>query len=231
MDTNKMLDLLTPTQFIPRIDNNLRAPEQALQKLLHGNMRFVSGLRAMDSMNAHLKMPDLAKNGQRPFAVILTCSDSRSPVELIFDQGVGDLFVVRVAGNIVAPSLLASMEFAVTNFESPLILVLGHTLCGAIQATCKHEAGIEKVVASQHLQELVDRIHPSIIETKKTLDMSDPQFVVEATKMNVKHSMGLIGKQSSIIADLVSKGLVDVRGALLDLSTGKVSLIDEESSS
>jgi len=116
-------------------DHRPQTPGSALEVLLEGNKRFTSGTRSIEPMLSHLKMPSLAANGQKPFAVALTCSDSRSPAEMIFDQGVGDLFVVRVAGNVIAPSLLASVEFAVANFGSPLIVVLGHTLCGAVKAT------------------------------------------------------------------------------------------------
>jgi len=109
--------------------------EETLKRLMEGNRRFVEGVRSIEPLSSHLRMNDLAKNGQKPFVIVLTCSDSRSPVEMIFDQGVGDVFVVRVAGNVVAPSLLASIEFAAVNFGSPLFLVMGLTQCGAVNAT------------------------------------------------------------------------------------------------
>lgn len=111
--------------------------ENALTQLIEGNKRFTSGLRSVNSLATIERLPELAEKGQKPFAIILSCSDSRVPAEIVFDQGAGDLFMVRVAGNTVAPSLLASMEFAATNFGSPLIVVMGHTNCGAVNAAIK----------------------------------------------------------------------------------------------
>jgi len=138
------------------------SPRDALELLEEGNRRFVTGVRSVEPLLSHLKLQELAENGQRPFAVVLTCSDSRSPAELVFDQGLGDLFVVRVAGNVVAPSLLASIEFAVSNFGSPIVLVLGHTQCGAITASIQHKKEPHVPLPSVHLEELVGRIMPAI---------------------------------------------------------------------
>lgn len=200
-------------------------PKQALARLMEGNQRFTSGLRSVESLMAHKKMPDLAANGQKPFAVILTCSDSRSPVELIFDQGIGDLFVVRVAGNVVAPSLLASIEFAVANFGSPIILVLGHTLCGAVKATCEHVKNPANALPSANLEELVSRIRPAIESVQAEHGKDNPELVRLSTEQNVRRSINLILEQSKIVRDLVAGGKVDVQGAVLDISNGVVNPI------
>lgn len=200
-------------------------PKKAIEKLMEGNTRFTTGVRAVEPMLAHLRMFDLAANGQKPFAVILTCSDSRSPVEMIFDQGVGDLFVVRVAGNVVAPSLLASIEFAVANFGSSTILVLGHTLCGAVKATCAHAQDPSNPLPSPHLEELVGRIRPAVEAAQREMPADHPEFAYCATLQNIRRSMGLIVEQSQIVRNLMAKGAVSVEGAILDISTGKVKLI------
>lgn len=200
-------------------------PKQAIDKLVAGNERFRSGMRSVDSLLAHSKMEDLAKHGQKPFAIILTCSDSRSPVELIFDQGVGELFVVRVAGNVVAPSLLASIEFAVANFGSSAILVLGHTLCGAVKATCEHTRNPSVALPSPHLEELVGRIRPAVEATQRETPVTDPGFVEKCAIANVQRSMRLIVEQSQIVRDAIAKEQVSVKGAILELPTGAVKLL------
>ena len=145
----------------------MMTPTQAIQRLQEGNNRFTSGLKSVDSLLAYSKMAELAEKGQTPFAIVLTCSDSRSPVEMIFDEGLGDLFVVRVAGNVVAPSLLASMEFAVANFHSSVIVVLGHTKCGAVDACLKHVQNPTEELPSPHLEELIGRIRPAVERTMR----------------------------------------------------------------
>lgn len=197
----------------------------ALTRLIAGNQRFTSGTRSVDPLLAHMKMADLAANGQKPFAIVLTCSDSRSPVELIFDQGVGDLFVVRVAGNVVAPSLLASIEFAVANFQSPLIVVLGHSQCGAVRATIDHACNPHDPIPSPHLEELVGRIRPAIEATEGTVSNASVDFIDRATIQNVRRSMRLIEEQSKIVRDRIACGAVAITGGVLDISTGKVAFL------
>lgn len=197
----------------------------AIERLVAGNQRFTSGTRSVEPLLAHMKMPDLAAQGQKPFAIVLTCSDSRSPVELIFDQGVGDLFVVRVAGNVVAPSLLASIEFAVANFQSPLILVLGHSQCGAVKATIDHACNPHEPIPSPHLEELVGRIRPAIEATEGTLSNTSADFIGRATLENVRRSMRLIEEQSRIVREGILSGAVAIRGGVLDISTGKVNFV------
>jgi carbonic anhydrase len=206
--------------------NNEVTPQLAIERLKEGNNRFTSGLRSVEHMLGHLKMADLAENGQKPFAVILTCSDSRSPVELIFDQGLGELFVVRVAGNVVAPSLLASIEFAVANFGSATVVVLGHTLCGAVKATMQHTLNSSDPLPSPHLEELVGRIRPAVKAAERDFQINHPEFLNHATLSNIRRSKELILEQSKIVRDLVESKKLTVVGALLDISTGKVRFLD-----
>ncbi len=196
-------------------------PKQALQRLMEGNKRFTSGIRSSQPMG-HLQMAELATKGQKPFAVVLTCSDSRCPAELIFDQGIGDLFVIRVAGNVVAPSLLASIEFAVANFGSAIIMVLGHTLCGAVSATAEHCKNPSHPLPSVHLEELVGRIRPAL-ETV-SVPLKDKNFLHQATLANIHRSVRLIDEQSTIVRELVKSKKLSIIGAILDISSGTVTL-------
>lgn len=202
------------------------SPFQAIERLKEGNLRFTSGVRAVEPLLSHLRMRELAEKGQKPFAIVLTCSDSRSPVEMIFDQGLGDLFVVRVAGNVVAPSLLASIEFAAANFGSSAVVVLGHTLCGAVNATISHVRDSSKPLPSPHLEELVARIRPAVDRTSQGCKIDDPNFLNLSTRENVFRSMRLIQEQSLIIRTLISSGSLSLHGAILDIATGKVEFID-----
>lgn len=194
-----------------------------LDRLLEGNHRFTNGLISVDSMMSVRKIHDLAENGQKPSAIILTCSDSRAPAEIVFDQGVGELFVVRVAGNVVAPSLIASMEFAVSNFGSPLIMVLGHTLCSAIRMTMHFENNPTEIPASKNLSDLVDRVRPSI---KKIKDITAADAVLRATENNIQISIDTILQESSIIKNLVIAEKLQIVGAILDIHTGRVTVLN-----
>lgn len=195
-------------------------PAESLKKLADGNERFVSGLRSIEPMMSHLRLEELAKNGQKPHAIILTCSDSRSPAEMLFDAGIGELFVVRVAGNVVAPSLLASIEFAAANFGCSLIVVLGHTLCGAIKATVEHSLNPSVKLPSSHLEELIGRIKPAV--SKCSANHTGPQLITAATHENIRQSCDQIIEQSKIIRSLVQDGEIAVVGGLLDISNGQV---------
>ncbi|MGE4233489.1 MAG: carbonic anhydrase [Bacteriovoracia bacterium] len=208
------------------LKNNVTSKE-ALERLKEGNRRFISGLRSVNPLISHLKMPDLARKGQTPFAIVLTCSDSRSPAELIFDEGLGELFVVRVAGNVVAPSLLASMEFAAVNFGSAVILVLGHSQCGAVKATIDHIKNPNNELPSSNLEELVGRIRPAVQRVfKETNNSSEKDFSERCEVENVRRSMSLIIEQSQILRNLVHDNKLSVHGALLDLESGKVNFLD-----
>lgn len=200
-------------------------PQAAIERLKEGNRRFISGMRSVEPLLSHLRMGDLAKNGQKPFAIVLTCSDSRSPAEMIFDQGLGDLFVVRVAGNVVAPSLLASIEFAAANFGSATVLVLGHSLCGAVGATIQHARAPSNPLPSPHLEELVGRIRPAVEWTLRECPEDHPELLARSTRENVLRSMRLIESQSEIVRNLIEQGKFSVEGAVLDISTGRVEFL------
>lgn len=203
---------------------------ESFERLVAGNQRFTQGLRSIHTYVDGEKMRQLAENGQKPFAIILTCSDSRLPAELLFDQGFGDLFVIRVAGNVVAPSLLASMEFAVLNFGTPLILVMGHTKCGAVNAARDYVAN-PTMALTENLRELVSRIEPSIHKAKM-LHKHEPgkELIDLCTWENVNHSMRAVIEQSLTIRNFVESGKVLVRGAVCDLTTGKVTFANAHES-
>lgn len=204
-------------------------PEVALEKLIAGNNRFTSGVRSVDSLLSHQKMAELADKGQKPFAIILTCSDSRSPAEMIFDQGIGELFVVRVAGNVVAPSLLASIEFAASNFGSSLIMVMGHTKCGAVKAAYDHVKSGGRKLPSQNLEDLVNKIKPVIEKARfEGVSKSDENLIDLYAQDNVRQSMQHIYEQSTIIRDLIGQDKLKIVGSVLDIKTGRVNLVSKE---
>ncbi len=190
--------------------------DQALQRLLDGNKRWVQAkLEHPDQTVARLQ--EVAK-GQNPFAVVLGCADSRVSPELIFDQGVGDLFVTRVAGNFVDDNLLGSIEFATANLGAPLILVLGHERCGAIQATVK--AVQEGAKFPGHLADFVDAIRPAAESVKK--EPGDP--IENAIKANVLRNVEKLKLSRPILAKLVEENKLKVVGGRYDLDTGEVTL-------
>ncbi|RYZ96373.1 MAG: carbonic anhydrase, partial [Proteobacteria bacterium] len=171
---------------------------------------------------------DLATNGQKPFAIVLTCSDSRSPAEIIFDQGLGDLFVIRVAGNVVAPSLLASIEFAASEFNTPVVVVLGHSQCGALKATLANVRNPRQPLSSS-LSELIGRVRPSVeiaIHDCGNNPADDKEILAQATEENVRRSMQIIFEQSKIVRERVRDGRLVIEGAVLDISNGQVNYLN-----
>ena len=196
-------------------------PDLALRRLAEGNQRFRQGSggaaagRGFDAARS--------SSSQRPFAIVLGCSDSRTPVEIVFDQGFGDLFVVRVAGNIVAPSIVGSIEFAASQFGTRLVVVMGHTGCGAIAATLGALAtglGPE----SKNLRAITDRIAPHIQAIAQR--GSGPETLRDATRANVRASVDHLQHGSQILEELVLKGRVVVVGAEYDLETGVVQFLE-----
>ena len=167
--------------------------------------------------------PGLA-NGQSPIATVLCCSDSRSPAEYVFDQGLGDLFVIRVAGNIIAPSLVGSVEFASSQFGTRLVVVMGHTRCGAIRATLQ-ALEAEGAAESKNQQSIVDRIKPHIAEFAKPGGDPDERYAA-AVKANVVASTRELRKASPLLTDLVERGHIAIVGAVYDLTTGVVSFLE-----
>ena len=197
---------------------------EALARLREGNRRFVSGVRGLDALLSHTRRAALAVE-QRPFAIVLGCSDSRVPAELIFDQGLGDLFVIRVAGNIVAPSQVGSVEFAAGRYGTPLVVVLGHTQCGAIFATLEEIRS--RTNHSPNVRSIVDRIRPSVqtlLETELACD--EDRLVREAVRANVRASADHLRHGSALLEQLIQDGGLLVVGAEYSLETGEVDFFD-----
>ena len=198
---------------------------EALQKLVEGNRRFVADERTSESYASQAHRAALVA-GQAPFAVILGCSDSRVPVEIVFDQGLGDLFVIRVAGNIVAPSQVSSVEFAAERFGTRLVVVLGHTRCGAIEAT------IDALQAPSHLRardphSIVDRVRPSVEGLLQTELRHDHDALVHhAVRANIRASANHLRHGSQVIEQLSQSDGLLVVGAEYSLETGMVEFFD-----
>jgi carbonic anhydrase len=182
-------------------------------------------VRSLDSLLSHARRGDLAA-GQDPFAIILGCSDSRVPAEGVFDQGLGDLFVIRVAGNIVAPSQIGSVEFAAARFGTQLVVVLGHSYCGAISATIE-ELQRPTQNQSRNLRSIVDRVRPSVEPLLATPLKDDPEALMrKAVRANVRASASQLRHGSAILEELSGKGELLVVGAEYSLDTGIVDFFD-----
>ncbi len=202
----------SPTQR----DNQKLDADQALQELMSGNKRYVEGkTTALNESTAHRS--EVAK-GQHPFAVIVGCSDSRVPPEMVFDQGLGDLFVVRVAGNIVDDDALGSIEFAAEEFKLPLVLVLGHERCGAVKATI--DALEKNADAPGHIASLVEAIKPAVERAKsQTGDLLN-----NAVRANVERVVEQLKTSGPILSEWISSGKLRIVGARYDLDEGAVQL-------
>lgn len=202
--------------------------QEALERLREGNQRFVSGVRSRDSLDTQAHRIELAA-GQEPFAIILGCSDSRVPAEIVFDQGLGDLFVIRVAGNIVAPSQIGSVEFAAERFGTRLVVILGHSRCGAILATLD-ELRRPTTNQSRNLRSIVDRVRPAVEPLLATELRHDPEALVqEAVRANVRFSTRQLRHGSEILEQLIQNDGLLVVGAEYSLETGVVDFFDAES--
>jgi carbonic anhydrase len=203
---------------------------EALGRLKDGNTRFVDGDRCIDTYLSHTKL-DRHLEGQAPYAIVLGCSDSRVPVEIIFDVGVGDLFVIRVAGNIVAPSLIGSVELAAGNFGARLVVVLGHTECGAVAATLDalqdpHEQ------RSTHINSIVEYIRPSVDELLRSGERYDRDTLLEkAIRLNVKTTVDGLRRGSETLEELIRNDGLRVVGAEYSLETGIVAFFDDVTAS
>ncbi|WP_320823165.1 carbonic anhydrase [Reinekea sp.] len=198
---------------------------EILDRLKAGNQRFVGETREHSELAGEQRRNSLVK-GQMPFAVILGCSDSRVPAEIVFDQGLGDLFVIRVAGNIVAPSQVGSIEFAVEAYGTPLVVVLGHTHCGAIQATLDALKNPE-TEPSFNLMSIVSRIRPSIETLVETdLKHNEEELVRFAVRANIRASVNQIRYSSPILERHILSGNLKVVGAQYSLETGIVDFLD-----
>jgi carbonic anhydrase len=197
----------------------------ALALLRDGNRRFVTDVRSVDTFPSRARRMELA-SGQEPFAAILGCSDSRVPVEIVFDQGLGDLFVIRVAGNIVAPSLVGSVEFAAEQFGTRLVVVLGHTQCGAIEATLE-QLQRPKENQSHNLHSIVELIRPSVEGLLATDLKHDLKALIhQAVRANIRASVKHLRHGSEIIEQLIQEDGLLVVGAEYSLETGVVDFFD-----
>jgi carbonic anhydrase len=202
------------------------AASEALERLREGNRRFVSDLAKADGLSSRSRRAELV-TGQRPFAIILGCSDSRVPAEIVFDQGLGDLFVIRVAGNIVAPSQIGSVEFAAERFGTRLVVVLGHSQCGAVLATLE-ELQRPRESQSRNLRSIVDRIRPSVEGLLVTELRSDLNALVSAAvRANVRASANQLRHGSQVLERLIEDDGLIVVGAEYSLETGLVDVFDD----
>ncbi|AKP53470.1 carbonic anhydrase family protein [Cyclobacterium amurskyense] len=193
-------------------------PAKALTILKEGNQRFVSNLKINRNL---LEQVNDTKDGQFPFAVVLSCIDSRTSAELIFDQGLGDIFSVRIAGNVINKDILGSMEFACKLAGSKQIVVLGHSKCGAIKGAC---AGVK----IGNLTGLLEKVHPAIDEVSDNMPKSnktDPEFIRAVEKQNVISTMDLILQESPVLKELYENGEIGMTGGYYDVDTGEVSFM------
>lgn len=191
-------------------------PDLAIDILKEGNERFVKNLKANRNL---LQQVNDTSSGQFPFATILSCIDSRTSAELIFDQGLGDIFSIRIAGNILNEDILGSMEFATKVVGTKVIVVLGHTKCGAIVGACNH-------VEMGNLTTLLNKIQPAIYQEKETQENrtgSNPVFVRNVTEINIDLTMERIRRESPIIAELETEGKIKIVGGMYDVETGMVT--------
>jgi carbonic anhydrase len=198
---------------------------EALRRLREGNLRFTSSVRGPGAFLTQASRPELT-NSQQPFAIILGCSDSRVPAELVFDQGLGTLFVIRVAGNIVAPSQVGSVEFAAARFGTRLVVVLGHSECGAIVATLE-ELQRPTETQSLNLRSIVDRVRPSVeglLETDLRHDLD--ALVKQAVRVNIRASADHLRHGSQVLEQLIQNDGLVVVGAEYSLQTGVVEFFD-----
>mgnify|MGYP003439470117 FL=1 len=195
-------------------------PRKAIEILKEGNNRFINNLKAHRNL---LEQVNETRDGQWPFATILSCIDSRTSAELIFDQGLGDVFSVRIAGNIVNTDILGSMEFACKVAGSKLIVVLGHTKCGAVKGACDH-------VEMGNLTELLSKIQPAVYQEKTTTkdrSSKNATFVENVSEINVKRNVKNIIERSFVLEQMIENGEIGIVGAMHNIETGEVSFYDE----
>jgi carbonic anhydrase len=195
-------------------------PESALQILKEGNQRFVNNLKYNRNL---LQQVNETRDGQWPFAVVLSCIDSRTSAELIFDQGLGDIFSVRIAGNITNEDILGSMEFACKVAGSKFIVVLGHTKCGAVKGACDH-------VEMGNLTALLSKLRPAVDDetvTKTERNSANSEFVENVANINVHRTVNAIMERSHILHEMIAKGEIGICGAMYNVETGVVDIYDE----
>lgn len=195
-------------------------PAMALELLKEGNRRFQSNLKANRNL---LQQASETSDGQHPFAIVLSCIDSRTSVELIFDQGLGDVFSVRIAGNIMNEDILGSMEYGCKVAGAKIIVVLGHTNCGAIAGACDH-------IEMGNLTALLNKIQPAVFNEKsetKNRSSSNPEFVEKVSTINIKRTIHAIMERSPILKELVETGAIGLVGGKHDIASGVVTFYDD----
>lgn len=197
--------------------------QQALARLREGNQRFVNNVRSVEALVSQHQRASLV-GGQKPFAVVLSCSDSRVPSELVFDCGLGDLFVVRVAGNVVAPSIVGSVEFAAATFGTELVLVMGHTRCGAVNATVDALTKGTQAL-SANVRDIIERISPAVTDAIKG-ESSREEMLKRATIANVRAAVNHLRHGSRVLEERIQQGKLAVVGAQYALETGEVDFFD-----
>lgn len=206
----------------PLLNRDQMSPKEALDILVEGNIRFMNNYSHDKDFQSLL---NITKDKQHPFASFLSCSDSRAPVELLFDQALGDIFSVRLAGNIASDKAIGSLEFSSKYLGSKLIVVMGHSSCGAVKAACDD-------FKDGHIGEIVNFIKPSIRHEKTVLNKEDrtsknPDFVEKINVLNVKHQIDTIIRQSDIVNDMIEARQIAIVGSIYDLTTGKVNFLEE----
>jgi carbonic anhydrase len=203
---------------------NLSGPE-ALERLRDGNRRFATGTVSVEGLSSHARRAELVA-GQEPFAIVMGCSDSRVPAEIVFDQGLGDLFVIRVAGNVVAPSQIGSVEFAAERFHTRLVVVLGHSQCGAVAATLE-ALRRPNDANSRNLRSIVDRIRPAVEELFAARLGGDLQDLMpEAVRANVRAAANQLRHGSEVLERLIDHDGLLVVGAEYSLESGRVDFFE-----
>jgi len=206
------------------MQKNLSANE-GIRRLREGNKRYVEGVTSLYSLTSPLARRELVEKGQSPFCIVLTCSDSRVPVETVFDQGLGDIFVIRVAGNVLAPALLASIEFAAINLGTTLCVVMGHSHCGALKAAIEVET-TKAIPATEHLKALMDKVVPAVRYALQHNKNATPlELTQEAVRQNVINSGREILKESAALKTLHASGNFVVANAVYDLESGVVEFL------
>jgi len=195
-------------------------PSMAIEILKEGNKRFMNNLKANRNL---LEQANETSDGQHPFAVILSCIDSRTSAELIFDQGLGDVFSVRIAGNIVNEDILGSMEFACKVAGSKIIVVLGHSKCGAVKGACDH-------VEMGNLTALLSKIQPAVFDEKSEIEnrsSSNSEFVEKVASINVKRTVNAIMERSPILKEMIANGEIGIIGGMHNINNGEVTFYDK----
>ncbi len=206
----------------PLLNRDQMSPKEALDILVEGNIRFMNNYSNDKDFQSLL---NITRDKQHPFASFLSCSDSRAPVELLFDQALGDIFSVRLAGNIASDKAIGSLEFSSKYLGSKLIVVMGHSSCGAVKAACDD-------FKDGHIGEIINFIKPSIRHEKTVLNKEDrtsknPDFVEKINVLNVKHQIDTIIRQSDIVNDMIEARQIAIVGSIYDLTTGKVNFLEE----